>query len=81
MGSVLDAFISRADLADLALLMWAVGVTGLLMASLRQLGAANRRFDLFVQELARFNRRYDGVRDVNRPRIGASGDADADFTS
>ncbi|MFD2677610.1 hypothetical protein [Camelimonas lactis] len=60
MGSVLDAFISRADLADLALLLWAVGVTGLLLAAMQQLGAANRRFDLFVQELARFNRRFGG---------------------
>jgi len=60
MGSVLDAFISRADLADLALLLWAVGVTCLLLAAMQQLGAANRRFDLFVQELARFNRRFGG---------------------
>ena len=58
MGSVLDAFISRADRADLALLMWAVCVTCLLLVALQQLGVANRRFDLFVQELARFNRTF-----------------------
>jgi hypothetical protein len=27
---------------------------------LRELGAANRRFDDFVRELAQFNRRHDG---------------------
>lgn len=60
MGSVLDAFISRADIADLALLLWAVGVTAVLALAVQQLGAANRRFDMFVQELARFNRRFGG---------------------
>lgn len=60
MTSVLDAFITRADLADLALLLWAVGVTGLLVVALRELGAANRRFEDFVRELARFNSRHRG---------------------
>lgn len=60
MDTVLTAFISRADLADLALLMWAACVTVLLALALQQLGAANRRFEEFVQELARFNRRFGG---------------------
>lgn len=60
MTSVLDAFIARADLADLALLLWASAVTGLLVVALRELAASNRRFDAFVRELARFNRRHSG---------------------
>ena len=58
MTSVLDAFASRADVATLALFLWASGVTGLLIVTLRELGAANRRFDAFVTELARFNQRH-----------------------
>ncbi|MFC0283042.1 hypothetical protein ACFFJB_05385 [Camelimonas abortus] len=60
MRPLFDAFITRADLADLALLIWAVCATVLLAIAIRQTGAASRRFDLFVQELARFNRRFDG---------------------
>ena len=54
---VLRAFADRADLAALALFMWAAATTGLLVWTLRELAAANRRFDAFVRELARFNER------------------------
>lgn len=56
--SVLDAFLSRADLADLALLIWAMGASAAALVLLRELGAANRRFDDFVRELHRFNARH-----------------------
>ncbi|QCK86617.1 hypothetical protein E8L99_13050 [Phreatobacter aquaticus] len=54
---VVRAFVERADLASLALFMWAAVTTGLLVWTLRELSQANRRFDAFVRELARFNER------------------------
>jgi len=58
MADVLETFIQRGDLAHLALFLWASGASGLLMWSLRELAAANRRFDAFVRELSRFNREF-----------------------
>ena len=40
---------ASADLAALALFMWAAATTGLLVWTLRELAAANRRFDAFVR--------------------------------
>ncbi|MGQ3357212.1 MAG: hypothetical protein ACT6XY_20700 [Phreatobacter sp.] len=54
---VVRAFVERADIAALALFMWAAVTTGLLVWTLKELAAANRRFDAFVRELARFNER------------------------
>ncbi len=56
MNEITQSFVERGDLAHLALLMWASGASGLLVWSLRELAAANRRFDEFVRELSRFNR-------------------------
>jgi hypothetical protein len=58
MPEVTQTFIERGDLAHLALLLWAGGASWLLVWSLRELASANRRFDAFVRELARFNRKY-----------------------
>jgi hypothetical protein len=55
-----DAIIERGDLAHLALIVWGGGATFMALAVLRALGEANRRFDDFVRELQRFNRRYGG---------------------
>lgn len=52
--------IQRGDLAHLALLLWASGASLLVVTIFRELSAANRRFDAFVRELARFNRRHAG---------------------
>jgi hypothetical protein len=60
MSGVTESIISRGDLAHLALFLWASGASGLLALSLRESFAANRRFDAFVRELARFNRRNEG---------------------
>jgi hypothetical protein len=57
---VTEAIISRGDLAHLALFVWASGASALLCMTLRDLSAANRRFDDFVRELAHFNRRQTG---------------------
>ncbi|MBZ6076400.1 hypothetical protein [Microvirga puerhi] len=57
---VAEAIISRGDLAHLALFVWASGASTLLAMTLRDLFAANRRFDEFVRELSLFNRRQSG---------------------
>ena len=58
MNDVIEQFIQRGDLAHLALFLWASGASALLGYVLRELSAANRRFDELVMELARFNHRY-----------------------
>ncbi len=55
---VAEAMIARGDLAHLALLLWASGTSLFALAALREVAAANRRFDDFVRELAHFNRRH-----------------------
>ena len=49
-------FVERGDLAHIALLLWASGASTLLVWSLRELAASNRRFEAFISELARLNR-------------------------
>lgn len=58
MTDIARTIAERGDLAHLALFLWASGASGLLAWTLKELGCANRRFDAFVRELARFNRRY-----------------------
>jgi hypothetical protein len=53
-------FAERGDLAHLALFLWAATASVLLIAVLREYAAAMRRFDDFVRELARFNRKCGG---------------------
>ena len=55
MDSILRIFTERGDLAHLALFLWASSVSALLWRALKELVAANKRFDDFVRELARFN--------------------------
>jgi ABC-type proline/glycine betaine transport system permease subunit len=57
---IAEAVIRRGDLAHLALFVWASGASALLAMTLRDLFAANRRFDEFVRELSLFNRRHSG---------------------
>ncbi len=49
-------FIERGDLAHLALFLWASSASALLVLAVRELANANRRFEYFVQEIARLNR-------------------------
>jgi hypothetical protein len=58
MNDITQSIIARGDLAHLALFLWASGASGLLLFSLRESAAANRRFDEFVRELSNFNRRF-----------------------
>ena len=60
MSELIDTFIARGDLAHLALFLWAASASALLIFALRELAAAMRRFDDFVRELSRFNRRLGG---------------------
>lgn len=55
MDTISRAFVERGDLAHLALFLWATGASALAWRALKELVAANRRFDDFVRELARFN--------------------------
>ncbi len=48
----------RGDLAHLALFLWASGASGLLVFALRELAAANRRFEDFVKEIAALNQLF-----------------------
>jgi hypothetical protein len=57
---ITEAVLARGDLAHLALFLWAGGASALLWTTLKELAASNRRFDLFVRELARFNHHHAG---------------------
>lgn len=52
---LLRRFVEKGDLAHVALLLWALAASAMTARLLRDLGQANRRFDAFVRELARFN--------------------------
>ncbi|WAC27277.1 hypothetical protein [Ancylobacter sp. SL191] len=58
METLITAFAARADLAHLALLMWALGASALAAGAVRELARAVRRFDDFVREIARFNAQF-----------------------
>ena len=60
MTDLIRTFTERGDLAHLALFLWASGASCASWFALRELAAASRRFDDFVRELARFNRRIQG---------------------
>lgn len=58
MTDLTRSVIERGDLAHLALFLWAGAASLLALRLLAALEASNRRFDDFVRELARFNRRF-----------------------
>lgn len=55
LASILSGIIARSDLADLVLLAWALSASGAALLLLRDLNAANARFEDFIRELHRFN--------------------------
>jgi hypothetical protein len=57
MSDLIRIFSERGDLAHLALFLWASAASAGLLFALRELSAASRRFDDFVRELERFNRK------------------------
>ncbi len=58
MDELTKTIATRGDLAHLALFLWASGASGLLAWTLRELAAANRRFNDFVTEIANLNRLF-----------------------
>jgi hypothetical protein len=60
MDDLIRTFSERGDLAHLALFLWASSASALAVFALRELAGATRRFDDFVRELARFNKRLGG---------------------
>jgi hypothetical protein len=56
---ILTAFVGRGDVGHLGLLLWAGSASAFALVVLRELTAANRRFDAFVRELSRFNSRQE----------------------
>lgn len=58
MEPVTKTILERGDLGHIALFLWASGASALLLMAFRELAAAQRRFDAFVRELARFNARH-----------------------
>ena len=48
-------FAEKGDLGHVALLLWALAACVMAALLMRELAQANRRFDAFVRELARFN--------------------------
>ncbi len=59
MDDITNTFATRGDLAHLALFLWASGASGLLVWALKELAASNRRFNDFVNEIARLNRFFE----------------------
>lgn len=58
MDELTKTIAARGDLAHLALFLWASGASALLIWALREMAAANRRFDDFVREIAALNRLF-----------------------
>jgi hypothetical protein len=72
-AEIVHSVIARGDLAHLALALWAATDMALVVLLLRELAAANRRFDDFVRELARFNGRHEGTSTSDIPPQQSSG--------
>jgi len=66
MSDLIRIFSERGDLAHLALFLWAVAASAAFLITLRELAAATRRFDEFVRQLSRFNRKAKGHRHFNQ---------------
>jgi hypothetical protein len=58
MDEITKSVAERGDLAHLALFLWASGASALLVWTLKELAAANRRFNDFVSEIASLNRLF-----------------------
>lgn len=58
MDELTKTIATRGDLAHLALFLWASGATALLAWTLKELVAANKRFNDFVGEIAALNKLF-----------------------
>ena len=59
---ILEHVAEHGDLAHIVLLLWAMGASLLLVWTMRELVASNRRFDDFVNEIAHLNAIFRGGR-------------------
>jgi hypothetical protein len=57
-AQLVGAIHDRGDIGHIALFLWAVSASALLVWTLKELARANRRFESFVAELARLNRLF-----------------------
>jgi len=58
MDELTRSVITHGDLAHLALFLWATTSSTLLVWALRELAAANKRFNDFVHEIATINQLF-----------------------
>jgi len=58
MDELTRSVVTRGDLAHLALFLWATMSSTLLVWALRELAAANKRFNDFVHEIATINQLF-----------------------
>jgi hypothetical protein len=58
MDALIRAVAERGDLAHVALALWAIGASLAFWRAFAEVARAQRRFDDFVRELARFNARH-----------------------
>jgi hypothetical protein len=55
MDELTKTIAARGDLAHLVLFVWASGASAMLWWTLKELSAANRRFEDFVREISALN--------------------------
>jgi hypothetical protein len=60
MDDLIRHFTEHGDLAHVALFLWASAASAMLVFALRELTSSMRRFDDFVRELSRFNKKLGG---------------------
>ena len=58
MDEIISTVLAKGDLAHVALFLWAGGASLAVMKLLKELSAANRRFNDFVTEIAHLNRLF-----------------------
>jgi len=58
MDEIISTVLAKGDLAHVALFLWAGGASVAVLMLLRELSAANRRFNTFVTEIAHLNRLF-----------------------
>nr|WP_321526058.1 hypothetical protein [uncultured Cohaesibacter sp.] len=59
MADALQIFAEKGDLAHVALFLWASAASGLLVWCLREQAASNKRFQDFVEEIARLTSLFE----------------------
>ncbi|MBA5776359.1 hypothetical protein H2509_04375 [Stappia sp. F7233] len=61
MEEVTRLIAEKGDLAHLVLFLWASSASALSLMLLREISASNRRFNDFVQAIARLNRLFSAL--------------------